>query len=72
MPEKNFPKTSYDTCPYCGERLNEEDRKLFSKYGSLECPKCEREGCSQCMPSGGDCMCPECEQAELMAEREER
>jgi len=71
MPEENFPRTNDETCPYCSEKLDSEDQKLFSKYGPLECPECGREGCSQCMPMGRDCMCPECEQVEAVAEREE-
>lgn len=53
-------------CPYCGEALDVEDIEV----GLLTCPECAREGCSQCMPAGRGCICPECEKDEEDDEHE--
>lgn len=44
-----------ESCPHCGADLEEDDGKI------LQCPQCDREGCSECMPAGRGCICPECE-----------
>ena len=46
-------------CDYCGYEVDTD--YIFT------CPKCDREGCSECMPMGRGCVCPECED-ELEAE----
>lgn len=58
------------TCPFCGREieLEKEERESGSypdDFGDyyLECPGCGREGCSECMPCGRGCLCPECEEA---------
>jgi hypothetical protein len=53
-----------ERCSYCGKELDEEDLALFAKHGPLECPSCLREGCHECMPSGRNCYCPQCEEKE--------
>lgn len=53
-----------ERCPHCEEPRSDEELSLQDKYGPLICPRCEREGCYQCMPAGRGCMCPECEQGE--------
>lgn len=50
------------TCPHCGEKLDQEEQKFFRINGFYECPECHREGCDKCMPSGRNCICPECEE----------
>ena len=52
----------YTHCGFCGNKLDDEDRELIRKHGHLECPGCLREGCHECMPSGRNCYCPECEE----------
>lgn len=48
-------------CPYCAAKITLEDAELFANKGFYTCPKCTREGCGDCMPSGRRCLCPECE-----------
>lgn len=58
------------TCPHCGRVIELEPEEAeggnypedFGDY-YLQCPECYREGCSECMPMGRGCMCPECEEA---------
>jgi len=52
------PETA-DDCPYCGFV-----GIIMKPEDSLECPKCHRDGCSECMPAGRGCLCPECAEQE--------
>ncbi len=49
------------SCPYCGAEPSAEEEALIGKHGWLTCPTCAREGCSECMPAGRGCTCPQCE-----------
>jgi hypothetical protein len=40
-------------CPNCGCDCTGDE---------LVCPECGRDGCSECMPAGRGCVCPECEE----------
>jgi hypothetical protein len=66
MPKKKaaVPKPEPETCPHCGEVRDAEELGLQKTWGPLVCPKCEREGCFECMPMGRGCKCPECEDGE--------
>lgn len=57
----SLPVTEQD-CPHCGAKLDGEDRELIALHGMLTCPRCGREGCSECMPFGRGVICPECEE----------
>jgi hypothetical protein len=48
-----------DICSHCGAENQDED-----PHYRFECPECEREGCSYCMPMGRGCACPECEESD--------
>lgn len=50
------------TCPYCGAQLDAEELRIVDRIGWMTCPSCDREGCSECMPAGRGCLCPECEE----------
>jgi len=44
------------TCPHCGADV--EPKFIFI------CPRCKREGCPECIPTGKHTICPECEEKE--------
>jgi hypothetical protein len=49
-------------CPHCGTKLDDEDQELNLLHGPMTCPRCDREGCHECMPFGRGVICPECEE----------
>ncbi len=51
-------------CEHCGTPKDQEELDLEKTFGQLMCPSCERNGCFECMPSGRNCPCPECEEAD--------
>ena len=56
------PPVTEQNCPHCGAKLDGEDRELIALHGMLTCPRCGREGCSECMPFGWGVICPGCEE----------
>ena len=56
------PPAADQACPHCGTRLDDEDQELIRLHGPMTCPRCGREGCSECLPFGRGVICPECEE----------
>jgi len=52
-----------ESCAYCGKQA---ERKFL-----FVCPSCGRDGCSECIPAGKGCECPECEEGDSGEEVEE-
>ncbi len=53
-----------EACAGCGviQRQTKEEKKKGEPAGYyLECPKCYKPGCEECMPAGRGCACPDCE-----------
>jgi hypothetical protein len=51
MPNSQLPPEE-EPCPYCGEDTDPAFIYI--------CPRCQREGCPECMPGGTYVLCPEC------------
>ena len=53
-----------EACAGCGviQRQTKEEKKNKEPAGYyLECPRCYKPGCEECMPAGRGCACPDCE-----------
>jgi len=53
-----------ERCAGCGavQLQTQEDKDAGAPAGYyLECPRCYRPGCEECMPAGRGCLCPVCE-----------
>lgn len=56
-----------EACAGCGaiQRQTKEEKKRKEPAGYyLECPRCYKPGCEECMPEGRGCICPACKEDE--------
>jgi hypothetical protein len=61
-PASPSPPVADRSCSHCGAKLDAEDLELIARHGPVTCPRCDRDGCNECMPFGRGVICPECEE----------